>query len=58
MINDLSLAIKMGIGLRSLAHVVHPYPTQAQAIQMAADAYDATRVRPLYKWLLRKCLAW
>jgi pyruvate/2-oxoglutarate dehydrogenase complex dihydrolipoamide dehydrogenase (E3) component len=58
MINDLSLAIKMGIGFRSLAHVVHPYPTQAQAIQMAADAYDATRVRPLYKWLLRKWLAW
>jgi pyruvate/2-oxoglutarate dehydrogenase complex dihydrolipoamide dehydrogenase (E3) component len=58
MINDLSLAIKMGIGLRSLAHIVHPYPTQAQAIQMAADAYDATRGRPLYKWLLRKWLAW
>jgi pyruvate/2-oxoglutarate dehydrogenase complex dihydrolipoamide dehydrogenase (E3) component len=55
-INDLSLAIKMGIGLGALSHIVHPYPTQAQAIQMAAAAYSATRQRPLYKWLLRKWL--
>lgn len=38
MINDISLAITSGIGLRALASVIHPYPTQAQAIKMAADA--------------------
>ena len=40
MINELSLAITSGIGLRALARVIHPYPTQAEAIKMAADAYN------------------
>ncbi len=39
MINGLSLAITSGIGLRALAQVIHAYPTQAEAIKMAADAY-------------------
>jgi pyruvate/2-oxoglutarate dehydrogenase complex dihydrolipoamide dehydrogenase (E3) component len=42
MINDISLAIGSGIGLRALANVVRPYPTQAAAIQMAADAFQRT----------------
>ncbi len=41
MINDISLAMQSGIGLSRLGRVVRPYPTQAAAIQMAADAYDA-----------------
>jgi len=56
MINDISLAIGSGIGLRVLARVVHPYPTQAIAIQMAAAAYNSTRVTPFRKWLLRRWL--
>jgi len=43
MINDITLAMTSRIGLRRLAQVVHPYPTQAQAIKMAADAYRRTR---------------
>jgi pyruvate/2-oxoglutarate dehydrogenase complex dihydrolipoamide dehydrogenase (E3) component len=39
MINGLSLAINSGIGLRALGRVVHTYPTQAEAIKMAADVY-------------------
>jgi hypothetical protein len=46
MITELSLAMSAGIGLRALWRVNHPYPTQAQAIKMAADAYLATRHRP------------
>jgi len=42
MINDLTLAIGAGIGLRALARVIHPYPTQAAAVKMAADAYLAS----------------
>jgi len=34
------------IGLSALARVNHPYPTLAQAIKMAADAYLATRHTP------------
>lgn len=39
MINGVSLAISAGIGLAELARVIHAYPTQAEAIKMAADAY-------------------
>jgi pyruvate/2-oxoglutarate dehydrogenase complex dihydrolipoamide dehydrogenase (E3) component len=58
MINDISLAIGSGIGLRTLARVIHPYPTQAAAIKMAADSYNRTRLTPFLKWLLRRWLAW
>jgi pyruvate/2-oxoglutarate dehydrogenase complex dihydrolipoamide dehydrogenase (E3) component len=44
MINDITLAMTSRIGLRRLAGVIHPYPTQAQAIKMAADAYCRTRM--------------
>ena len=44
MINGLSLAITSGIGLNALAQVIHTYPTQAEAIRMAADAYERTLV--------------
>jgi pyruvate/2-oxoglutarate dehydrogenase complex dihydrolipoamide dehydrogenase (E3) component len=40
MINGLSLAITAGIGLRALSKVIHTYPTQAEAVKMAADAYE------------------
>ena len=42
MINDISLAIGSRLGMDTLAHVIHPYPTQAAAIKMAADAYHRT----------------
>jgi len=44
MINDISLALTSGIGLRALAKVIHPYPTQAQAIKMAAEACCKARL--------------
>ena len=54
MINGISLAMVAGIGLRTLARVIHTYPTQAEAIKKAADAYTRTRLSPLVAWLLRK----
>ena len=54
MINGLSLAMVAGIGLRTLARVIHTYPTQAEAIRMAANAYTRTRLSPSLGWLLRK----
>ncbi len=56
MINGISLAMDAGIGLRKLADVIHAYPTQAEAIRMAADAYTRTRQSRLRGWLLRKWL--
>jgi pyruvate/2-oxoglutarate dehydrogenase complex dihydrolipoamide dehydrogenase (E3) component len=56
MINGISLAMVAGIGLRTLARVIHTYPTQAEAIKKAADAYTRTRLSPLLGWMLRKWL--
>jgi pyruvate/2-oxoglutarate dehydrogenase complex dihydrolipoamide dehydrogenase (E3) component len=58
MINGLSLAIGVGIGLRALARVIQAYPTQAGAIKMAAEAYSRTRLTPRLKSLSRRWLAW
>jgi len=58
MINGLSLAISSGIGLRALARVIHTYPTQAEAIKMAADAYMRTRRTRMLRSLSRRWLAW
>jgi pyruvate/2-oxoglutarate dehydrogenase complex dihydrolipoamide dehydrogenase (E3) component len=44
MINELCLAMSAGIGLGKLGQVIHAYPTQADAIKMAADAYYRTRL--------------
>lgn len=49
LINELTLAIVTGAGLKTIATVIHPYPTQGDAIKKSADAYTRTRVRPLAK---------
>ncbi len=56
MINGLSLAITSGIGLRALARVIHTYPTQAEAIKMAAEAYNRTRLTPTVRSLAKRWL--
>ncbi len=57
MINEITLAMVAGIGLTTLARVIHAYPTQAEAIRMAADAYSRTRLTPTIRSLLRRWLA-
>jgi pyruvate/2-oxoglutarate dehydrogenase complex dihydrolipoamide dehydrogenase (E3) component len=56
MIGEISLAMNAKIGLRALARVNYPYPTQAQAIKIAADAYLATVRSPVRKWLRKQWL--
>ncbi len=58
MINEITLAMVAGIGLRTLARVIHAYPTQAEAIKKAADAYNRTRLTPTVQSLLRRWLKW
>jgi pyruvate/2-oxoglutarate dehydrogenase complex dihydrolipoamide dehydrogenase (E3) component len=58
MINEITLAMVAGIGLRTLAKVIHTYPTQAEAIKKAADAYNRTRLTPTIKSLLRCWIKW
>jgi pyruvate/2-oxoglutarate dehydrogenase complex dihydrolipoamide dehydrogenase (E3) component len=58
MINEITLAMVAGIGLTTLARVIHAYPTQAEAVKKAADAYMRTRLTPTIQALLRRWLAW
>ena len=46
MINEITLAMVAGLGLRTLAKVIHPYPTQAEAIRKAADACSRSLSKP------------
>ncbi|MGY0556952.1 MULTISPECIES: mercuric reductase [unclassified Lysobacter] len=41
MISEITLAMVAGIGLGTLSQVIHAYPTQADAIRKAAQAYVA-----------------
>jgi pyruvate/2-oxoglutarate dehydrogenase complex dihydrolipoamide dehydrogenase (E3) component len=58
MIGELSLVMTARLGLKALGRTIHPYPTQAEAIRRAADAYNRSRLTPLVKWLLGKWLSW
>lgn len=58
MINVITLAMVAGAGLATLAQVIHSYPTQAEAIRKAGDAYMRTRLTPTLKALASSWLAW
>jgi len=58
MINEITLAIVAKIGLAKIASVIHPYPTQAEAIKKAADAYNRTRLTLLARKIFARWLAW
>jgi len=58
MLNEITLAMQKNIGLGALSSVIHPYPTQAEAIRKAADAYNRTRLTPLVKKLFTTWLRW
>jgi pyruvate/2-oxoglutarate dehydrogenase complex dihydrolipoamide dehydrogenase (E3) component/uncharacterized membrane protein YdjX (TVP38/TMEM64 family) len=53
MISELTLAMTAGIGLGAIAATIHPYPTQAEVMKKAADAYNRTRLTPTVKALFR-----
>jgi pyruvate/2-oxoglutarate dehydrogenase complex dihydrolipoamide dehydrogenase (E3) component len=57
-INEITLAIVARIGLRTLARVIHAYPTQAEAIKKAADAYVGSLRKPTSKSMLRRWARW
>ncbi len=58
MINEVTLAMLVNTGLGTLASVIHPYPTQAEAIKQAGDAYNRTRLTPRVKRVFSRWLAW
>jgi pyruvate/2-oxoglutarate dehydrogenase complex dihydrolipoamide dehydrogenase (E3) component len=54
MISELTLAMTGGLGLGAIAGTIHSYPTQAEVMKKAADAYNRTRLTPMVK----KLFAW
>jgi pyruvate/2-oxoglutarate dehydrogenase complex dihydrolipoamide dehydrogenase (E3) component len=58
MISEITLAMAGGVGLKTIAGVIHPYPTQAEAIRKLGDAYNRTRLTPFVKKLFAAWLSW
>jgi len=44
MISEITLAMQSHTGLGALASVIHPYPTRAEAIRQAGDAYNRAKL--------------
>ena len=53
MISEITLAMQSNTGLGSLAAVIHPYPTNAEAIRQSGDLYNRTKLTPAVKSILR-----
>jgi pyruvate/2-oxoglutarate dehydrogenase complex dihydrolipoamide dehydrogenase (E3) component len=58
MISEITTAMVAGAGLATLSQTIHPYPTQAEAIKKAADAWNRTRLTPTVAKLFSKWLSW
>ena len=57
-ISELTLAVTDRRQIQSLAQTIHCYPTQAEIIKKAADAYNRTRLTPRVKKWLGRWLNW
>lgn len=58
MISEITTAMTAGLGLGTLASVIHPYPTQAEAIKRVAGLYKKTRLTPTVAKILKWWLDW
>ena len=54
LIGGITLAIKNGLGMKSISSTIYPYPTQSLAIKRAADKYVGSRLTPTLKRILGK----
>ncbi|MDA0245597.1 MAG: mercuric reductase [Chloroflexi bacterium] len=58
MISEITTAMITGAGIGKLSQTIHPYPTQAEMIKKAADAWNRTRLTPTVAKLFRTLLRW
>lgn len=56
MISEITVAMTQGVGLGAFTNVIHPYPTQAEAIKAVAGLYTRTRLTPRVKRLFEAWL--
>lgn len=58
MMGEIVMAMKHRIGLGKIASVIHPYPTQAEAIRKLGDQFNRTKLTPTVKSLFNAWLRW
>lgn len=58
MISEFTVGMVNGLGLSKYVDVIHPYPTQAEAIRKVAEAHRRTRLTPRVKWVFQQVLRW
>jgi pyruvate/2-oxoglutarate dehydrogenase complex dihydrolipoamide dehydrogenase (E3) component len=58
LINEFTLAMKAGLGLKTLASTIHPYPTQGEVVKKVANAWRKTTFTSRQKSILSKWYAW
>jgi len=58
MISEVSVAMAGKVGLGTLANVIHPYPTLAEAVKSIGDMYNRTRLTLRTAAVLRWILKW
>jgi pyruvate/2-oxoglutarate dehydrogenase complex dihydrolipoamide dehydrogenase (E3) component len=56
MINEISVAMAAKMGLGKIGGVIHPYPTQSEAIKRCAGLYNQTRLTPTVARLMKAWL--
>lgn len=57
MISELTVLMTQDVGLATLAAIVHPYPTRAEAIRQLGDEFNRTKLTLTVKILFRKYFA-
>lgn len=57
-IGEAAYAITHGGTLSDLSKTIQPYPTQAEALRMAGDAYRRSRLTPRFRRWLEKYFQW
>ena len=58
LIGEIAVLVSQRVALTTLAGIVHPYPTRAEAIRKAGDLYNRTRLTPTARALFDRWLAW
>ncbi|MBX3015118.1 MAG: mercuric reductase [Caldilineaceae bacterium] len=58
LINEITLAMVAGVGLQTIGNVIHPYPTQAEAIARTAGLYTRSRLTPTVQKLFNGWMRW
>jgi pyruvate/2-oxoglutarate dehydrogenase complex dihydrolipoamide dehydrogenase (E3) component len=58
MIGEIVMAMKHRIGLGKIASVIHPYPTQTEAVRKLGDQFNRTKLTPTVKSLFNTWLRW